>query len=260
MAIYAVSDLHGRYDLWEKIKAEVQPDDILYSLGDNIDRGPDGIKIILDIMKMDNVRCIRGNHEMMAIKALPLLLANKFNSSSIDQWFWNGGAATWNQLETIYCEDDAPTFKHHCYDIINFFKYNMRDDYSHVFNATNNKHIVLLSHAGYTLGREQEAEVGWDRDHFLDKWCPSFNISFAQYGLWNTKDILLVHGHTPVQYLKQDLELVKTRIDFSIPPQVIYYCDGHKIDIDLGSIISNRAALLNLETLEVTYFESKSSD
>lgn len=260
MAIYAVSDLHGRYDLWEKIKAALQPDDILYSLGDNIDRGPDGIKIILDIMKMDNVRCIRGNHEMMAIKALPFLLANKFNSPNIDQWFWNGGAETWNQLESIYHEDDNRTFKDHCYNIINFFKYNMKDDYFHVFNATNNKHIVLLSHAGYTLGRKQEAEVGWDRDHFFDKWCPSFDIPLIQYGLWNTKDILLVHGHTPVQFLKQDLELVKTKIDFSTPPQIIRYCDGHKIDIDLGSIVSNRAALLNLETLEAIYFDTEPSD
>ena len=27
---YAVSDLHGRYDLWEKIKSHLQENDVIY--------------------------------------------------------------------------------------------------------------------------------------------------------------------------------------------------------------------------------------
>ena len=59
--------------------------------------------------------------------------------------------------------------------------------------------------------------------------------------------MLLVHGHTPVQHILRDWD--------NQNPQILKYCDGHKIDIDLGSTISKTAALLDLETLEAIYFK-----
>ena len=35
---------------------------------------------------------------------------------------------------------------------------------------------------------------------------------------------------------------------------IVKYCNGHKIDIDLGSFATGRSALLDLDTLEVKYF------
>ena len=49
------------------------PEDALYFLGDAIDRGPDGIKIMLDMMAHPNIHAILGNHEAMALDALPVL-------------------------------------------------------------------------------------------------------------------------------------------------------------------------------------------
>lgn len=52
--IYAVSDIHGR---WEKYRALLErlsredPDYTLYLLGDSIDRGKGGCRILLDAMK-----------------------------------------------------------------------------------------------------------------------------------------------------------------------------------------------------------------
>lgn len=248
MSVYAFSDLHGRYDLWEKIKEKIQPDDIVYNLGDNIDRGPDGIKICQDLMTMKNVKCIRGNHEMMAIEAIPCLLANNFNTIPVQNWFWNGGLKTWDQLEEIGYDDDDQAFKEKCWKIINFFKNDMRDFYHHSFYTNTNSHIVILSHAGFTPGREYESEIGWARGHFLDKWPQNTAFDISD-NLWMSNKIILVHGHTPIQYLQRDLKL---NLD---TPEVIRYCDGHKIDIDLGAVVSNRVALLNLETFEVTYIE-----
>lgn len=47
---YVCSDLHGRYDRWSALpeKIDLRPSDTLYVLGDVIDRGPDGCKILLD--------------------------------------------------------------------------------------------------------------------------------------------------------------------------------------------------------------------
>ena len=71
-----MSDLHGCYDKYlqmlEKIK--FNKDDTLYVLGDSIDRGDDGIKILLDMMKRPNVVPMLGNHEYMAYSVL-----KKFN-------------------------------------------------------------------------------------------------------------------------------------------------------------------------------------
>ena len=48
MATYAVSYLHGQYELFKKLLEVIHfsDDDFMYVLGDAIDRGPDGIKIL----------------------------------------------------------------------------------------------------------------------------------------------------------------------------------------------------------------------
>ena len=63
MSNYVVTDLHGRYDLWEKIINKLQPEDTLYCLGDCADRGPDGWKIIAEAFANPQVVYLKGNHE-----------------------------------------------------------------------------------------------------------------------------------------------------------------------------------------------------
>ena len=46
-------------------------------------------------------------------------------------------------------------------------------------------------------------------------------------------------------------------IDKMPTPEILTYCGGHKIDLDLCTIVTNRAALLDLDTFEVKYFEGK---
>ncbi len=72
---YVLSDTHGCYDEYLKMldKIGFGPEDALYFLGDAIDRGPDGIKIMLDMMEHPNIHAILGNHEAMALDALPVL-------------------------------------------------------------------------------------------------------------------------------------------------------------------------------------------
>lgn len=239
MSMYAISDLHGKYDIWGKIKKRIYPDDILFSLGDNIDRGPDGYKICLELMQMKNVYCICGNHEMMAIDAIPDLLKGKFKSRPIDRWFINGGAATWNQIEYMCNGMRQSIIKDKCAELINFFQ-NMKDEYKIIDKGC----IILLSHAGFTVDRQEEADIGWDRQHFYDDWPQD-----KKY-----QNTYIIHGHTPVQYLNRWLNNIAT-IDFDMTPTIITYAQGHKIDIDLGTIASNRAALFNLNTFEVEYIE-----
>ena len=73
--IYVMSDLHGCYDKYINMleKINFKYDDTLYILGDVIDRGDDGIKILSDMMKRHNIVTLLGNHEYMAYKVLSRL-------------------------------------------------------------------------------------------------------------------------------------------------------------------------------------------
>lgn len=102
---YAISDLHGRYDRYEKVLERITEKDELFVLGDCIDRGKDGVKILLDIQKRDNVHLIIGNHEDLLLNALaPYVLGNKTlfeteYSDEFDLWLYNGGGTTYKALE-----------------------------------------------------------------------------------------------------------------------------------------------------------------
>ena len=73
--IYVMSDLHGCYDKYVQILEKIGfgDGDTFYILGDEIDRGPDGIKILMDMMDRKNVIPIIGNHESLALSSLKLL-------------------------------------------------------------------------------------------------------------------------------------------------------------------------------------------
>ena len=69
MSVYALGDLHGHYEIYEKVKAMLKPEDTVYFLGDAGDRGPDSWKCIKAIYDDPQFIYIKGNHEDMLVKA-----------------------------------------------------------------------------------------------------------------------------------------------------------------------------------------------
>ena len=90
---------------------DLRPDDALYVLGDVIDRGPDGCKILLDMMGRPNVIPILGNHEFTAAVCLPWLLEEVTDCSlanlddtrlaALQEWIVNGGGPTLRELQGL---------------------------------------------------------------------------------------------------------------------------------------------------------------
>ena len=74
-ATYVISDIHGNYNAYMDMLKKIQfdDDDILYILGDILDRGPNPIQVILDVMKRPNVEMLAGNHCVMALECLSFL-------------------------------------------------------------------------------------------------------------------------------------------------------------------------------------------
>lgn len=67
--IYAISDLHGCYEKYQKLLDTLPfgDTDTLYVLGDAIDRGNGGIDILFDMMSRANIKPLIGNHESLAL-------------------------------------------------------------------------------------------------------------------------------------------------------------------------------------------------
>lgn len=116
MATYAISDIHGHFSTYKKLleKLKFSENDFLYVVGDVIDRGRDGIKIILDIMERPNVELILGNHEIMMIDAIEFMRKNDAEGKTekadlgeaftpVDLWFHpaNGGKTTYNAFKKL---------------------------------------------------------------------------------------------------------------------------------------------------------------
>ena len=70
--IYCMSDIHGEMDRFQAMLNEINfgPEDTLYILGDVIDRNPDGIRILREIMIRPNMQMLLGTHELMMLQSL----------------------------------------------------------------------------------------------------------------------------------------------------------------------------------------------
>lgn len=87
MKIYVVGDLHGCHDRLELELENIGFDfeaDLLISVGDLIDRGPQSLDC-LDLLNAPWFRAVRGNHEDMAV----LALTGAENAAR--NWIANGG-------------------------------------------------------------------------------------------------------------------------------------------------------------------------
>lgn len=107
--IYVMSDIHGHKRRFDSIMRQInlQSEDTLYVLGDVIDRNPDGIKILRQIMAMPNVRMVLGNHELMMLNALYYPppeneeWSENYYSRKLALWYRNGGQVTHDYLKHI---------------------------------------------------------------------------------------------------------------------------------------------------------------
>lgn len=96
---YVMSDIHGNKSRFEAMlkKINFSQDDTLYILGDVIDRGPNGIAILQEIINTPNIKMILGNHEHMMIDYLYYMNCEYGKNT----WcFFNGG----NVTHLAYCK------------------------------------------------------------------------------------------------------------------------------------------------------------
>ena len=118
MATYVISDIHGEYGKFMELLDIIHfsDEDILYVLGDVVDRGKNPVKTLLKMMEMPNVIPIAGNHEQMMLECMSVLInevkdensikefAEKFSDDMFQKlyaWQRNGGIATTDELSKL---------------------------------------------------------------------------------------------------------------------------------------------------------------
>lgn len=113
MATYVVSDIHGEYEMFIRLLEEIRlkETDMLYVLGDVLDRGLHPIQIILKLMEMPNAVCLAGNHELMALECLEFLMQEiteisieKVDEKMLDNlvtWQYNGSKSTIDEFRAL---------------------------------------------------------------------------------------------------------------------------------------------------------------
>lgn len=104
--IYAMSDIHGQYEQFLTLLEQIgiRKEDTLYILGDVVDRGPEPMKILKYMMAHSNIIPIIGNHEVMALPNLKLLVSEVSRNfldklppkvyRDFDNWTQNGSTST----------------------------------------------------------------------------------------------------------------------------------------------------------------------
>ena len=229
--VYAISDIHGMYNLWRQAIESLDETDTLYVLGDCGDRGPDGWKIIKEALADPRVVYIRGNHDQMLLDSWKTEWHDNY------LWFSNGGYETWDALMMdekyeIYLTQLARTKLYHCYE-----------------NKEGKK--IHLSHAGFTLREDgklpRDGELLWDRDHiYYDEFV-------------NRETEYVVHGHTYcMSTIFKELSVwTPAEVNINDSWTVGRYYGGYKICIDGRCFGTGKIAMLDLDTLTEKVFYDK---
>ncbi len=109
MSTYVISDLHGQYGIFLNLleKISFSDADTLYMLGDAIDRGPDGIKILRHVMNAPNMELLLGNHELLMLTSVDLdgaapVAYRKLPGHNANLWLLrNGGNKTYYRYKLL---------------------------------------------------------------------------------------------------------------------------------------------------------------
>lgn len=189
---YVCCDIHGQYDLYKKLLEQIdfQKEDTLYILGDVIDRGPDSIPILMDIMERDNVEMFIGNHELMMLDYL-----SEDPDKDKVSWFYgnNGGQITFRQFLTLSLTDRE--------EVLAYLKKAWIQKYVEVDG------IAYALHHSYFIPDRNGEDVRYcdeprEGEIFQAVWYSPYRF-FERVEPWDYNDgYVHLIGHVPVQNLR----------------------------------------------------------
>lgn len=256
--IFFFTDIHGSYSLYKAVMEYCIKQDpecsIIYG-GDACDRGPDGYKIMRELLYNPQVVYLKGNHEDMFCKATheikelfnftnparsdveKTLKACKFfdyKYAVIQDCLYNGGLSTltdWvmNGMPTTIIErlEELP---------LTFSYENM--DFCHAAGIYRTfKDAADAEYEGKEVNLYTAESLLWSRTAMDMEW---------------EEGRLAVFGHTPTPYF---INYAHWTPPEDWKPMPILY--NNKLDMDTGAVFTHRAYVLNILTMQAQGFEEK---
>ena len=257
MSTFVLSDIHGEYDKFMRMLDVIHftDEDTLYVLGDVLDRGPEPIKILMEMMKYPNIIPLIGNHEVILMEmmkypniiplignhevmGLPCLkfLLNEITNGFINDisndptllyafidWTNNGCQTTISEFSKLTTEEREMVL-----DYLGEFSL------FETLNVNDNKYILVHGGLGnFSPDKKLEDysidEIVWER--------PDYNKAYFD-------DVYVITGHTPTQYIEDNDR-----------PGYIYRKNNH-IAIDCGACsMTGRLAAICLDNDEEYYVD-----
>lgn len=240
MATYVCSDIHGNFDAWlralEESGIDLDSGDKLFILGDLIDRGNKSLQCVyhaLDLRKKypGQVIYLMGNHEKLFLDFVNIKDVKRYDSyfnlyMNGQSWLSNGGTTTVlsflgdysNNLVEMH-EQLNQRFSILINELNDLPYYHIEEDYVYV-------HAGFLSNT--QLKKQDNHDMIWIRDEFFRNFTPVNNDVL--------EDKIIVHGHTPVQYIR----------DYSGEG---YYKGKHHICVDGGSALGKKIMIVKMDDL-----------
>ena len=232
---YVVSDIHGDYAKYKKIFDSVNfsDDDVLYLLGDIVDRGNESCKILLDAMMRPNVYPIYGNHDLTALHCLkPLMqeitdqnieeVLTPENYLALQDWLSQGGQPMFDEFTNLTLEQKEMVIDY------------LEDFEGYAELEVNAKNYILV-HAGIEDFKEDKPLSSYQLDQFV--------FSPIDYNHVYFNDKIIITGHTTTNLIENNPK-----------PFYIYQGNNH-IAIDCGCGYGNQLGVIRLDDLKEFYID-----
>lgn len=268
--IFCFTDIHGNFQLYRAIMdfcKEQDPEATIVFLGDACDRGPDGYKIMKELLDNPHVVYLKGNHEDMFTKAAHML-KNNFDFSGKNEKDIHRTLQACMYFDYRYAEIQDSLANGGLHTLTNWILDGMpmdivKDieklsltfstdtcDFCHsaaLYKAF--KDVSDAEYDGKTPDPYSTEALLWHRTAIGYGWAP---------------DRICIFGHTPTPYLGDYLDKFKWPEDWEITPIMYKGKDefksnmtGWKLDMDTGAAFTGRAFVLNVLTMKAYGFELK---
>lgn len=242
MSFYVMSDIHGMYDKYTAMlrKIRLSESDMLFVLGDVLDRGSEGLRILWDMMMSPNIIPLLGNHDYMAAQSLRLLMQevtpeslkafDKEIMTGLTEWAQTGGLATIEEFKKLNDEKRESILEY-------LDEFELFDEVE-----AGGKDFVLV-HAG------------------LDNFSPDRPLE--DYGLHEVlfhspdyskvyfPDRYLVTGHRPTRLEFEKADFWNADPNVSYKDEIVFI--NNHIAIDCGCGYGGRLGALCLDTMKTYY-------
>lgn len=219
ICIYAVGDIHGRFDLLTDICARIDADIqrhrgrrwLQIFLGDYVDRGPDSsavITLLAERSRLPGVICLRGNHETVLLQFLD-------DPDTLSKWRQFGGLQTLMSYGLVPSANpdrgENAQLAQELRQIIPSYHLEFLQSLRTSYSLGRFFFVHAGVRPGVPLNQQREEDLLWIRDEFL--------LSEDDFGK------VIVHGHTPVQ-----------------EPELLF----NRINIDTGAYATGRLTCIKL--------------